>query len=117
MRVLVPHTLPDRDLDWREWSPSGAGPLLGAGAVGAAGLIVVPALAVACDGTRLGRGGGSYDRGLPRRAPHAAIWALLFDDELVDTLPRAAWDVAVHGVVTPTGGAQPVRNTGDRSPG
>ena len=38
------------------------GPRLGPTAIGTADVVVVPALAVARDGARLGRGGGYYDR-------------------------------------------------------
>jgi 5-formyltetrahydrofolate cyclo-ligase len=98
--VLVPRTLPSRDLDWASW-PSAE--VLGVDAVGQADAVLVPALAVARDGTRLGRGGGSYDRALPRCAPGVPIAALLFADELVEQLPRAVWDRPVTAVVTPSG--------------
>ncbi|WP_375491850.1 5-formyltetrahydrofolate cyclo-ligase [uncultured Jatrophihabitans sp.] len=111
-RVLVPHTLPDRDLDWREWSPTSAAVLLGKAAIGDADLILVPALAVARDGTRLGRGGGSYDRALERRSAPARVWALIFDEEFVDTLPADRWDVPVDGVIMPSG-AVAVAGNGD----
>jgi 5-formyltetrahydrofolate cyclo-ligase len=115
VRVLVPLTLPDRDLDWKQWDgrPSReADDRLGLDAVGAAQAVLVPALAVAVDGTRLGRGGGSYDRALTRCGPHAEVIALLFDGELVDALPREPWDRPVGAVITPVG-RQPVgRNTG-----
>lgn len=103
-RVLVPVTLPDNDLDWAEWEPgAGAGAPLGPRAVADADAVLVPALAVAADGTRLGRGGGSYDRALRRVRPGAVVAALLFDGEAVDTLPREEWDVPVAAVVTPSG--------------
>lgn len=102
-QVLVPVTLPDRDLDWAEWTPAGPGRLLGVDAIASAGLVLAPALAVARDGTRLGRGGGSYDRALARCAPDARTAALVFDDEVVATLPRDEWDVAVQAAVTPAG--------------
>jgi len=106
VRVLVPITRPDRDLEWAEWTPSGRGPSLGVAAVGAAGLVLVPALAVArADGTRLGRGGGSYDRALGRVAPDATVVALLFDGELRAELPRGPLDVPVTAAVTPSGWA------------
>lgn len=98
--VLVPVLLPNCDLDWRRWPD---GPLAGVDAIGTVDVAFVPALAVARDGTRLGRGGGSYDRALTRRSPDATVIALLFDDELVDVLPREPWDVPVHGAVTPSG--------------
>lgn len=103
LRVLVPVTLPDRDLDWAEWTAGGHGSPLGRSAVADAGLVLVPALAVAPDGTRLGRGGGSYDRALRRASPSAVTAALLFDGELREGLPRDPWDVPVRAAVTPSG--------------
>ncbi|MBE7188545.1 MAG: 5-formyltetrahydrofolate cyclo-ligase [Jatrophihabitans endophyticus] len=101
VRVLVPVTLADRDLDWTAWpGPSDA---LGTAAIARADAVLVPAFAVATDGTRLGRGGGSYDRALPRARRDATIAAVLFDGELVDTLPREPWDVPVTSVVSPGG--------------
>ncbi len=110
-RVLVPVTRPDRDLDWTAWTPTSAGPALGVDAIGVAGLVLLPALAVAADGTRLGRGGGSYDRALARCRPGTALVALLFEGELVDRLPRDPWDRAVTAVVTPGGWTDLGRNT------
>jgi 5-formyltetrahydrofolate cyclo-ligase len=111
IRVLVPVTLPDRDLDWTVWSPRSGGEPLGLDAVASAGLVLVPALAVARDGTRLGRGGGSYDRALARCSPDATVAALLFDGELLDRLPRDDWDVPVAVAVTPAGWVRLDRNT------
>src|SRR4051794_13265764 len=48
------------------------GPRLGPTAIGAAEVVVVPALAVARDGGRPGRGGGDYGRALPPLAPGGA---------------------------------------------
>lgn len=105
VRVLVPVLLADRDLDWTEWGAAGqrAGATLGVAAIGQANALLVPALAVARDGTRLGRGGGSYDRVLRRVSAGVPVAALLFDGELVDDLPRDDWDMPVTAVVTPTG--------------
>jgi 5-formyltetrahydrofolate cyclo-ligase len=100
VRVLVPVLLPDRDLDWAVWSPSGERAPLGREAIATVAAAFVPALAVARDGTRLGRGGGSYDRALARTAAPAC--ALIFDDEFVPELPRDAWDRPVRAAVTPT---------------
>jgi 5-formyltetrahydrofolate cyclo-ligase len=99
VRVLVPVLLADKDLDWAAWTAAGHGAGLGPDAIAAVQAAFVPALAVAHDGTRLGRGGGSYDRALARTA--APAFALLFTDELVPELPRAAWDRPVTGAVTP----------------
>jgi 5-formyltetrahydrofolate cyclo-ligase len=82
------------------------GPRLGATAIGAAEVVVVPAVAVDRDGTRLGRGGGYYDRALRLARPDAVVVALVYDDELVDRLPRLEHDRPVTAVVTPSGGWQ-----------
>jgi 5-formyltetrahydrofolate cyclo-ligase len=82
------------------------GPRLGPTAVGAADVVVVPALAVARDGIRLGRGGGYYDRALQHVRDGAVLVALLFDEELVDELPTEPHDRRVTAVVTPSGGWQ-----------
>ncbi|MEO7234981.1 MAG: 5-formyltetrahydrofolate cyclo-ligase [Lapillicoccus sp.] len=100
--VVVPVTLPDRDLDWRAaGAPDGMA--LGVETVASVAVVVVPALAVDLAGHRLGQGGGSYDRALPRRAAGALVVAMLHDDELLPagTVPVDAHDVGVDAVVTP----------------
>lgn len=82
------------------------GPRLDGAALGTAAVIVVPALAVARDGVRLGRGGGFYDRALRHARPDAVLVALVFDDELLDELPSEPHDRRVDAVVTPSGGWQ-----------
>jgi len=66
-------------------------------------LIIVPALAVDYQGTRLGRGAGWYDQMLTHRNPEATIIALVFDDEYLgnNLLPKEAHDIPVHFAVTP----------------
>lgn len=108
--VLFPVLLPDGDLEWATGilhaGPSGlrepTGPLLGVDAVSTCDLVLVPALAVDRTGTRLGRGGGSYDRALLRAVGRTV--ALLYDGELVEALPAQSHDVRVRAVVTPSGG-------------
>jgi 5-formyltetrahydrofolate cyclo-ligase len=101
--VIVPEMLPDRDLDWHELRTDGSeGPRLGAGAIAAAGVILVPALAVDHGGTRLGQGGGSYDRALARRHPDAILVAIVNDEEYAAwPLPREPHDVPMNAVITP----------------
>jgi 5-formyltetrahydrofolate cyclo-ligase len=82
------------------------GPRLGPTAIGAADVVVVPALAVARDGVRLGRGGGYYDRALRLARADAVLVALVFDDEVADALPVEPHDRLVTAVVTPSGGWQ-----------
>ncbi|MCW2496549.1 5-formyltetrahydrofolate cyclo-ligase [Jatrophihabitans sp.] len=100
VRVLVPVTRADRDLDWVRW---GSTEPLGLAALAQADAVLVPALAVAHDGTRLGRGGGSYDRALGRVRAGAPIAALLYPGEFLAEVPRDPWDIAVTAVVTPDG--------------
>jgi 5-formyltetrahydrofolate cyclo-ligase len=105
IEVVVPVLRPDRDLDWAAWQSATrqAGPTGGIAAIARVDVVLAPALAVAADGTRLGRGGGSYDRALARVAPSTPVAALLHDGELVQHLPRADWDRQVTAVVTPAG--------------
>jgi 5-formyltetrahydrofolate cyclo-ligase len=105
VRVLVPVLLADRDLDWSEWDATQhrAGMPLGVNSIADADALLVPALAVARDGTRLGRGGGSYDRTLRRVPSGVPVASLLFAGELVEHLPSDDWDVPVTAVVTPAG--------------
>jgi 5-formyltetrahydrofolate cyclo-ligase len=110
VRVITPVLLDDKDLDWTQWGVVDSEPL-GVDAVATVEAVLVPALAVAADGTRLGRGGGSYDRALARVEAGTTIAALLFDGEAVTDVPADPWDVPVGAVATPSGwesrGAEP----------
>jgi 5-formyltetrahydrofolate cyclo-ligase len=90
------------------------GPRLGPTALGTADVVVIPALAVARDGVRLGRGGGYYDRALRHARPDAVLVALVFDDELLDELPAEPHDRRVTAVVTPSGGWQDLPSSSSR---
>ena len=85
------------------------GPRLAPTALGTAEVVVVPAVAVARDGVRLGRGGGYYDRALLHARAGATVVALVFDDEFVDALPAEPHDRRVDAVVTPSGGWRSLR--------
>ncbi|MCA0156661.1 5-formyltetrahydrofolate cyclo-ligase [Tsukamurella sp. M9C] len=109
-RVLLPVTPPEPGpLDWA-WSgslvpgPFGllepAGPRLGADAVASASTVLLPALGCSREGVRLGRGAGYYDRSL---RPGPRLIAVVYDDELVDSLPSEPTDVPVHAALTPSG--------------
>ena len=80
------------------------GPRLPPEELGLADVVVVPALAVGRDGSRLGRGGGFYDRALLHARADAVLVGVVFDEELVDAVPTEAHDVGLHAVVTPSGG-------------
>ena len=66
-----------------------------------ADVVLVPALAVDGRGSRLGRGGGSYDRALARVFGLVPTIALLYDDELLDHVPAEPHDRAVRAVARP----------------
>jgi 5-formyltetrahydrofolate cyclo-ligase len=111
-RVLLPVVI-GAELHWGElhaWSAlvHGAHGLLqpeadegAAAAAVAADLVLVPALAVDRAGHRLGRGGGHYDRWLPRSA--GRVVAVVYDDEVLPDLPHEAHDRRVDAAVTPGG--------------
>lgn len=105
MRVLVPITLADLDLDWCEWTPAGSGPPLGKDAVADVAVAFVPGLAVDASGTRLGQGGGCYDKALPRVRSGAPVICVLHPEEDLTepALPREDHDVAVDAVLTADG--------------
>jgi 5-formyltetrahydrofolate cyclo-ligase len=115
--VLVPKLLPGGDLDWASYegpdslAPGPYGllepvePPRGPSVVRGADLVIVPALAVsAATGTRLGRGGGSYDRVLARLDPGILTVAPVYDPELLESVPAEPHDLPVRAVVTPTRG-------------
>ena len=66
-------------------------------------LVVCPAAAVDKTGTRLGWGGGFYDRFFAELSPETRVFALVFDDDVVSNLPREKHDVPVDGVITSSG--------------
>jgi 5-formyltetrahydrofolate cyclo-ligase len=86
--------------------PEPSGDFLPQAAIADADIVVAPALAVDRVGTRLGQGGGWYDRVLKEVRPDALLVAATFSDEVRlggTPLPRATHDVPVHAVVTPDG--------------
>lgn len=102
-RVLVPITLADMQLDWCDLDDPGRTPF-GIDAPTGADLVLAPGLAVDRDGTRLGQGGGCYDRVLPMLAPHVPVVVLLHPGELADeALPREPHDVPVGWVLSALG--------------
>jgi 5-formyltetrahydrofolate cyclo-ligase len=115
--VIVPEMLDDMELDWHELRADGKeGPALGPAAIGTALVILTPALAVDHSGTRLGQGGGCYDRALARKHPDAVLVAIVHDEEYAAwPLPRAAHDVRVNAVITPRAGLSPIPGAGSVS--
>src|SRR6476646_9694983 len=114
-RVILPVLLPGGDLDWAPYHgegtlvPARRGLLepvserLGTEAIATADVVLVPGLAVALDGLRLGRGGGSYDRALARVPVGTFTCVLLYDDEVGLDVPSEPHDRPVRAAATPTG--------------
>ena len=105
IRVIVPITLPDLDLDWAQWSPEGIGQPLGKDAVADVTVAFVPGLSVDDSGTRMGQGGGCYDRTLPRIRSGAPVVCVVHpgEDHTMPLLPREGHDVPVNAVLTADG--------------
>jgi 5-formyltetrahydrofolate cyclo-ligase len=115
MRFYAPISLPDGAMTWAPvdaHTPERAGlggmpePDVGESASSnsiVVDVVICPAAAVDDTGTRLGWGGGFYDRFLAELPAGTPVFALVFDDDEVSDLPREAHDVPVWGVVTPSG--------------
>lgn len=112
-RVLLPLLQRDNDLDWavhtgdlvsaRRGLLEPAGAPVGRDAIGWADVVLLPGLAVDRTGTRIGRGGGSYDRALARVPVGTPTVVLLYDGEIVDAVPAEPHDRRVTHAVTPSG--------------
>lgn len=64
-------------------------------------LILVPGLGFDRTGVRLGRGGGFYDRYLAQPEVRAARCGVLFDCQLVESVPAEPHDILVGWLATP----------------
>lgn len=83
--------------------PEPMAPGAGPAALHDADVVVVACLAASRHGTRLGTGGGWYDRALPQRRRAAPVLALSRTQELLASLPSQTHDVPVDTVITPAG--------------
>jgi len=112
LRVLVPFSREDGLLDWAPFDgaeeeldalglPVPTSELLGPIAINDVDLILVPAAAVGRDGMRMGWGRGYFDKTLGSMERCPPVYAVIFDDELLDEVPRERHDQPVDGVVTP----------------
>ena len=63
-------------------------------------VIVVPALAIAPSGHRIGYGAGYYDRTIVRFLPHAVTIGVAYDFQILAEVPITEGDVALDFVVT-----------------
>lgn len=113
IRLLFPISRDDGLLDWTAGEgeaerdglfgmPEPTGELLAPNAIDDVDLIIVPAASVDRTGMRMGWGRGYFDRTLGSMEGCPPVYAVIFDRELVDTVPREIHDRAVDGVVTPS---------------
>ena len=113
-RVLIPVSRDDGLLDWAPYDgeaedtdvlgmPTPTSELLGPIAINDVDLILVPAACVDRTGMRMGWGMGYFDKTLGSMEACPPVYAVIFDDELVDSVPRERHDMPVNGVVTPSG--------------
>ena len=79
-------------------------PIREAQALEAASVVLIAGLSVDEAGTRLGQGGGWYDRALLYKGVSAPVIACIFDWEYrgKELLPREDHDIPVDGVITPS---------------
>jgi 5-formyltetrahydrofolate cyclo-ligase len=114
VRVLLPVTRVDGLLDWAVATEDGeiaeglfglpepVGDLLGPIAVNDVDLMIIPAAAVDRSGMRLGWGRGYYDKTIGSMERCPPVYAVVFDTEYLDVVPREKHDQPVTGIVTPT---------------
>jgi 5-formyltetrahydrofolate cyclo-ligase len=113
IRVLFPVSRDDGLLDWTvgedqtEYQgiagvPEPKGELLGPIAINDVDLIIVPAAAIDQTGLRMGWGRGYFDKTLGSMEKCPPVYAVVFDNEYVDEVPREVHDQPVNGLVTPT---------------
>ena len=79
-------------------------PIREAQALEAASVVLIAGLSVDEAGTRLGQGGGWYDRALLYKGVSAPVIACVFDWEYrgKELLPHEDHDIPVDGVITPS---------------
>ncbi|TFD70044.1 MULTISPECIES: 5-formyltetrahydrofolate cyclo-ligase [unclassified Cryobacterium] len=113
IRILFPISREDGLLDWtvgdgdEEFSgisgvPEAVGTLLGPIAINDVDLIIVPAAAVDESGLRMGWGRGYFDKTLGSMEKCPPVYAMVFDSEYLDEVPREVHDQPVNGLITPT---------------
>ncbi|TQL47134.1 5-formyltetrahydrofolate cyclo-ligase [Homoserinimonas aerilata] len=114
IRVLLPVSRDDGLLDWvvddgesetegPYGMPEAVGDVLGPIAINDVDLIIVPAASVDRSGMRMGWGRGYYDRMLGSMEQCPPVYAVVFDNEVVDEVPAEIHDKSVNGAVTPGG--------------
>jgi 5-formyltetrahydrofolate cyclo-ligase len=114
IRVILPISRPDGLLDWAPYDsseetedvagmPAPTTEVLSPMTINDVGLILVPAATVDRTGMRMGWGQGYFDKTLGSMEKCPPVYAVIFDEELVDSVPSEVHDKRVNGVVTPSG--------------
>jgi len=98
IRVLLPITRADGLFGM----PEPVGEVLSPLAVNDVDLLIIPAAAVDRTGMRLGWGRGYFDKTIGSMQNCPPVYAVVFDSELLDEVPRDVHDQPVTGIVTPT---------------
>lgn len=116
IRILLPISRLDGLLDWAPYvaggteegvddfgMPTPPSDPLAPMAINDVDLIIVPAASIDRSGMRMGWGRGYFDKTLGSMEGCPPVYAVIFDGELVDTVPSEVHDQPVDGVVTPSG--------------
>jgi len=82
------------------WEPKPHCPRLD---ISALDIILIPGLAFTRDGSRLGRGGGYYDRLLANPTCRAQRIAIALGLQIVDSIPVESHDQRIHQIITESG--------------
>ena len=67
-------------------------------------LFICPGLAFDKEGTRLGFGGGYYDRALARKKSSAGVIGVAMDLQILDSVPCSSHDISMDYLITEKGG-------------
>jgi 5-formyltetrahydrofolate cyclo-ligase len=114
IKVILPISRADGLLDWAPYDasdevediqgmPAPTSEVLSPMTINDVGLILVPAATVDRTGMRMGWGQGYFDKTLGSMEKCPPVYAVIFDEELVDLVPSEVHDKRVNGVVTPSG--------------
>ena len=112
VETLLPSSRADGLLDWVRRTgeetlvgafgiPEPLGERLPPETVGGVDLMLVPACAVDLRGMRLGWGRGYFDRVLGALDPRPPVFAVVYEEEVLELLPEEHHDVPMTGAVTP----------------
>lgn len=113
VQVLLPISRIDGLMDWAEFDesevqgpygvPEPAGEVLPPNAIDDVDLIILPASAADAKGIRMGWGRGYFDKLLGSMENLPPTYAVVYDTELLESVPSEPHDYSVDGVVTPSG--------------